>query len=277
MPERARLAGDPLGIALRPDRGHHQRAHALDGEGAGANLLAGLALHRARLAGQHRLVDPEAARGHELSVRDDLVARLKLDEIPHHDLVHVQATTRTVPDDGRSRLHERRERVERPLRTYLLEDPDRRVGDDHTEEQGVAHVAERDHEHAEHDQDQVEDREDVRPDDARVGTARLLRGRPRPSPEASAGFEFGQALGGGRDGNRRRGHRAKATTRRASWPARRGFRRGKVRQPRGVQSWINPRRRLRPHRPAHARVSSRLDARRHPRRGSPRRAITPAT
>ena len=57
----------------------------------------------------------------------------------------MQAAALTVPDDGRSRLHERRERVERPLRTYLLEDPDRRVGDDHTEKQGVARVAEREH------------------------------------------------------------------------------------------------------------------------------------
>ena len=55
----ARLAGDPRRVALLADRGDRVRAGALDRERAGAHLVAGRAVDRARLAGQDRLVDAE--------------------------------------------------------------------------------------------------------------------------------------------------------------------------------------------------------------------------
>src|SRR5215207_8726348 len=72
----------------------------------------------------------------------------------------------------------RRSRV-RFART-LLGDPDRRVGDQDAEEERVPPVAEEQCQRPEDDQDQVEDGEDVGPDDARVGAARL-KGRERPA------------------------------------------------------------------------------------------------
>ena len=57
VPERARLAGEPLGVALVADGGCDVGAGALDCERAGEEGVSHPACHRRRLAGQDRLVD----------------------------------------------------------------------------------------------------------------------------------------------------------------------------------------------------------------------------
>ncbi len=212
VPERPGLPGDPGRVALVADRAHDERARALDRERAGADLVAGTPFDRVRLAGQDRLVEAETGRADERAVGDDLVAGLELDAVAHDDPVHRHATARAVAYDRAGRLHERGEPVERPLRPHLLEDPDRGVRDQHADEESVARVPEGDDEDAEHRQDQVEDGEDVGPDDAPVGAARLLLRRPGLRREALPGLGLAQA-GVGRlgDGDGRRGHKRKAT------------------------------------------------------------------
>ena len=70
------------------------------------------------------------------------------------------------------------DRFERALRTYLLRDADAGVADEHAEKQRVLWLAERERHPTGDGEDQVEEREDVGPDDARVGTA-CRRGRRR--------------------------------------------------------------------------------------------------
>ena len=77
MPELARLSGNAGRVALLPDRGHVVGAGALDRERAGADLVAGAADDRRRLACEDRLVEREAVAASEDPVRDDLVARLE--------------------------------------------------------------------------------------------------------------------------------------------------------------------------------------------------------
>jgi len=75
-------------------------------------------------------------------------------------------------DDRRGRRNESSEPVKRVLGPHLLDDPDRRVRDQDAEEEGVPPVAERERDGAEGEQDQVEDREDIRANDACVRAAR---------------------------------------------------------------------------------------------------------
>src|SRR5579875_3209538 len=87
MPERAGLAGDALRVARGADRRDPVRPRPLDRERAGANLLAGAALDRTRLAGEDRLVEAELDRALEHSVGDHLVARLDPHEVADADVI----------------------------------------------------------------------------------------------------------------------------------------------------------------------------------------------
>jgi hypothetical protein len=75
------------------------------------------------------------------------------------------------------RCDQRSEPVERLLGAHLLQDADAGVGDENAEEERVLPLAEGQRQAPGDRQDEVEDGEDVRPDDALVrASARLLRG-----------------------------------------------------------------------------------------------------
>jgi hypothetical protein len=189
--ELARLACDPLRVAVLADRGDLVGPCPFDGEGARAHLLALSADDRPRLAAEDRLVERQPLARDERPVGDDLVAGLDVDEVADHDLLDRDLSLLAVADDGCVRGDEGREAVERPLRAQLLRDPDRRVGDDDPEEEGVLPLREREREHAHHQQDRVEDREDVGADDARRRAARRGRLGRAALGEAALGLGLG--------------------------------------------------------------------------------------
>jgi hypothetical protein len=121
------------------------------------------------LAGQDRLIQVKIGRRQQGPIRDQLIARLHDHEIVDDELLGRQRSVLPVAADSRGRRDQQREPIERPLRARFLDDPDRRVGHDDAEEQGVAHVAEDQRQGPEDGQDKVEHRQD----DARVGPARL--------------------------------------------------------------------------------------------------------
>ncbi len=68
--EGARLAGEPRGEAVGADGGHLVCARALGDERSRAHLIADLAPHGLRLAGEDRLVEPQVGDGEQASVGD---------------------------------------------------------------------------------------------------------------------------------------------------------------------------------------------------------------
>ena len=180
MPERARLAGDPRREAVLADGRDPVGAGPLDHERPRANLLTDGAPGRLRLAGQDRLVEPQVGGGQDRPVGDHLIARREQHDVVDDDLLDLDRADSAVAPHVRVRRDQQREPVERPLRPHLLADPDRRVGDDDPEEQRVARVPEDQRHHPERGEDQVEHRQDVRADDARVRPARrAARGTAR--------------------------------------------------------------------------------------------------
>src|SRR5947208_3332264 len=137
MAEGARLAGDAGRVALLPDCGDLELADAFGDERPRPHLLARPTRYRARLAGQDRLVERQAVRRLDPSVRHDLVARLDAQEVADDDIADADRAGATVSYDGGGRRDERGEPVERLLRPHLLDDPDRRVEDEDPEEQRV--------------------------------------------------------------------------------------------------------------------------------------------
>src|SRR6266536_4907491 len=177
MPELPRLAGDLRSMASRPDGRHVVCAGSLDCERPRAHLLAGGASHGLRLPGEVGLVDGERIASTQGAVRDDLVARLDQHDVALDDLVHAYLAALAIPNDGRDRGYERREPVERQLGANFLRDSDPGVADEDREKQSVLHLPERECQDAGGEQDRVEDREDVRDDDALVGATRARRDR----------------------------------------------------------------------------------------------------
>ncbi len=198
MAERARLAREPRRVAVLADGGDRVHADALDRERARAHLVAGSALDRARLAGQDRLVDAQRVGVLERPVGDDLVARLEPHEVAGDELVDMHPPRVAVANDRRVRRDERREPVERALRADLLHRADPGVRDEDAEEERVLPLAERERHGAGDGEDQVEDREDVGADDARVRAARPCSAAP------------GRAWRGGASPPPRRGHARRA-------------------------------------------------------------------
>jgi hypothetical protein len=172
--EGARLAGQPRRVALVADRGDDELADALDREGSRPDVVSGRARHGLGLSGQDRFVDEQPGRGLQPSVRHDLVARAQPHQIAGDDFLDRDLSRRPVADDGRRRRDQRGEAVERLLGPNLLPNPDCGVREQDREEQRVLPGAERERDHPEDEQDQVEEREDVRADDARVRAARRL-------------------------------------------------------------------------------------------------------
>jgi hypothetical protein len=193
MAELARLADDALRVAVRADGGDLVGAGALDRERARANLLALAARHRPRLAAENRLVEGERLARNDVPVGDDLVARLDADEVADDDVLDPDPTRLALANHRRVRRDERGEPVERVLRAQLLDDADRRVGDDDGEEERVLGVPNRERQHAEDDEDPVEEREDVGSDDARRRAARRGRLDRAALGEAAGGLGFAQA------------------------------------------------------------------------------------
>ncbi len=196
MAELAGLAGELLRVALVADGLDRVRARALDGEGARAHLLTGLAPHRARLAGQDRLVQLQPGRVGERAVGHDLVARLHAHEVAGNHLPDGDVAWLAVADDGGLGRDQRSQAVERALRAQLLRDPDRGVGHDDEEEERVPPVCEDERQQPERGEDRVERRQHVRPDD-RGGRA-AGRGRRRRSPlrEPTRRLSLGQSAHG---------------------------------------------------------------------------------
>jgi hypothetical protein len=97
---------------------------------------------------------------------------VQLHEVAGHELLHAHHASCAVADDARGGRDKGREPVECPLGADLLPDADTRIGDEDGEEERVLPLAEGEGDDAGDEQDQVEDREDVGPDDARVGAAR---------------------------------------------------------------------------------------------------------
>src|SRR5712691_3280210 len=116
MAEGARLAGDAGRVALLPDRGDLELADAFGDERSRAHLFAGPTSDRTRLARQDRLVERQAARRLDPSVRHDLVARLDAQEVADHDIADANRASGAVTDDVGGRRDECGELVERLLR-----------------------------------------------------------------------------------------------------------------------------------------------------------------
>ncbi len=119
------------------------------------------------LAGEHRLVEGEAAALGHLAVGDQLVARLDPDPVAGHDLLGPQLDQLAVPDRLRLRRDQQREALQRLLRLDLLPDPDVAVDHRDEAEERVGEQPEREHDDEEDADDQVEEGEDVAGDDAR--------------------------------------------------------------------------------------------------------------
>ncbi len=189
--ELLRLSGQARHVGIRADLGHPGPSRTGDHEAAGHELVARLLHDGIRLAGEQRLVDLQRIATDDLAVGDDLAARAELHDVVEHDLVDAELVDLAVADDQRLRGRQHRELVERVLGPQLLDDPDQRVGDDHEAEEGVLPRAAEQHDRQQDPHEQVEAREDVRPDD--------VRHRPR-----RRGRDLVDQAATGRDRRRRR-------------------------------------------------------------------------
>ena len=185
--ERSGFAGDARRVAVGPDRGDRVGAGALDRERAGADLVAGGVVDKARLAGEDRFVEPKRLRAFERAVGHDLVAGCEADEVAEHELVDVNRPRSAVAHGRGDRRDEGREMVECPFGANLLPASDPGVGDQHAEEERVLPFAECQRHGSRDGENQVEQREDVRAHDAQVGAAAARGG---------LGLAFGEPPGG---------------------------------------------------------------------------------
>ena len=159
--EGAGLFGQALRVdALTDSRGHHA-ASTGDDTRASQQLIALLFLHRARLAGQERLIDFEARRGQDRAVHAHLIAERQIDDIVEHDVTCGNDRQGAVTQNGRLRSIHDSERVEGSLGTQLRHDADHRVDDHHAAENAITQVAEQKHDHGRRDDDRVEQRQHV--------------------------------------------------------------------------------------------------------------------
>ena len=171
--ELARLAHQALGVGVRPDGGRHVRARR----------------PRRRTSRRAPRRPPRAATGSASPVRIDsstpraslrtslpvghhLVARAQQHQVARDHLGDGHLHRPAVAHHGRARRHEGRQPVEARLGAGLLHDADAGVQHQDPEEDGVAPVAEDQGDDAEDQQRHVEDREQVRAQDARPRAAR---------------------------------------------------------------------------------------------------------
>ena len=161
------------------------------------------------LAGEQRLIDLEVVGLDHHPVDDHLVAGPDLDDVIDDDLVAVKGGEPTVAAHLRTRLTHHRQRVEGTFGPQLLDDPDRRVGDDEHAERGVDDRARADDDDEEHEQDRIDTGEDVRPHD--VGGAASAAGRE--GVDLAAGDAFGDLRRRQAQGLRTHGQRSASRAR----------------------------------------------------------------
>ncbi len=149
---------------------------------------------RHRLAGQDRLVDPEAARLDQPEVGRHPVTGLEQHDVARHHRLCRDGRPPAVPQDRGVRIDHGADRLQRPLRASLLDEADDGVGDHHGEDhQRVRKVAERARQHAgrhQHVDQQVVELQQEPPEDA---PAWRLRQPVRPvDAEPAVGLVVGE-------------------------------------------------------------------------------------
>ena len=178
------------------DRSDAVGAGPLDHERAGQDRVSGEMTGRLGLAGQHRLIEVKIGRREKRPVRDQLIAGLHDHDIVDDELLGRQRASLIIAPHPRRRRDQQREAIECPLRSHLLDDPDRRVGHDDAEEQGVARIPEDQRQRPEDGQDEVEHSQDIGPDDARVGSAGFGSPRATLAGQPSLGLGLAQSRRG---------------------------------------------------------------------------------
>ena len=210
-------SGELVGVRVGADALGLVDAAAGDAERAGLQLVAGAPRVGVGLAGQDRLVDLEPAGLEQPPVGHDLVARAQR-RSRRRRRRRRRARRARAPSrsDARARRREQRQAVERPLRADLLDDADARVDDEHGGEEQVGELAGRDQRDGAGREHEVEQREQVAPDDRPVGQA--AGGRLRRAPLLEPARRLGRAETVRRHSRqgRRRGATAGAAQPRAS-------------------------------------------------------------
>ena len=160
--------GNPGNVIPVRDAVGPRAAGARDDEAAGQKQVARLFEHRVRLAGDERLVDLALA-GKDDAVGADLAAVGKDQHVVQHHLVDGQRKLFTVADDRHLRLREEGELVDHALGADFLKDADGGVAEYNADEQSVFIGADRQHGDGQQQIDDVEQRQQVVAEDARVG------------------------------------------------------------------------------------------------------------
>ena len=193
--EGTRLLGQALRVdALAHSGGHHAASTRNDAR-AGQQLISLLLLHRARLAGQQRLIDFEARRGQDRTVHAHLIAERQIDDVVEHNVTCGNNRQGAVAQDGRLRSIDDRERVEGSLGTQLRNDADHRVDDHDATENAITQVTEQQHDDRRSDDNPVEQRQDVLADDRRHRPRRtILHPVDRAARDALGNLGGGQTM-----------------------------------------------------------------------------------
>ena len=157
---------------------------------------------RARLAGQHRLVELQPPAFDDLRVRRHLLAGTDPHDVVEHDLVVRHLDVPALAAHQEVRRHQDRELVQGALGAQLGDDADAGVDDDDEAEHRVTPGPGNQHQHHGRQDDAVEQGEDVGPDDLRQRTRRGILDLVGP-PGFHTGLDLGTAqaaLGGGGHG-----------------------------------------------------------------------------
>ncbi len=130
MAERARLARDARREAILTDRRDPVGTGPLDHKRPGPNQLTDSTWSWLRFPGEDRLIEPHVGGRQDRAVRDHLIPRRDHHHVVDHNLLDLDRPGLAVASHVRVRRDQQREAIERTLRTHLLADPDRRVGND---------------------------------------------------------------------------------------------------------------------------------------------------
>ena len=148
-------------IRGRANGGDTVDTRACGGIGARVDRVAHTARHTIGLSRQDRLVDREAASLDEFAVRDDLVARLQLDDVIGHQLFGQHRAGRAVASNGCVGGNQQRQTVERVFGAQLLGDANQRIDHDHRRKQRILPRPRSDDQDHEAERDQIDQRKDV--------------------------------------------------------------------------------------------------------------------
>ncbi len=196
---RLRRGGHLVGEALGTHRLGFVVAAAGHAEAARQHGVAGALDDEVGLAGEQRLVDLEVAPAHHVAVDHDLVAGLGADGVADDELGGVDLALIAVAHDDGAGPGQDGDAVERALGAHLLVEADHGVGGhDAHRQQRVEVVTERDEHRGQHEQDVVDEVEDVVAHDLAIrapgGRRHLVAVAGRAPPRR---FGFGQAGPGG--------------------------------------------------------------------------------